>query len=260
MRNQKKSHELIRQNEEIVKKSQKHDANLQKNSTLYFQVGLIICLLAVYGLFEMKFETKISTYAGNLPLEDPYTIEIPVIKPEVQAVKETVKRKRIENPKKFIEVPNDEPINPIIDEPVEPIVNNGAPINPEDINLPVIDEEVFIPVDFVQVVPIFPGCEKKKSNPERRKCMTKELNKLIKNKFDRDLGREFGLKGKQVIRTQFKIDKTGKVTDVRVRGSHPALEKEAERVINIIPKMTPAKQQKENVGVMYTLPIVFQVE
>ena len=59
MSNPKKTHELIRQNEQIVKKSQKHDANLQKNSTLYFQVGLIICLFMVYGLFEMKFESEI---------------------------------------------------------------------------------------------------------------------------------------------------------------------------------------------------------
>jgi len=51
----KKSHDTIRQNGQVVQKSQKHDANLQKNSTLYFQVGLIVCLLAAYGLLEMKF-------------------------------------------------------------------------------------------------------------------------------------------------------------------------------------------------------------
>ncbi len=54
-----KIHELLRQKERIVKKSQKHVANLQKNSTLYFQVGLIICLLFTNVLFEMYFETKI---------------------------------------------------------------------------------------------------------------------------------------------------------------------------------------------------------
>ena len=53
MRNPKETHELIRQNEQIVKKPQKHDANLQKNSTIYFQIGLILCLFMVYGLFEM---------------------------------------------------------------------------------------------------------------------------------------------------------------------------------------------------------------
>jgi len=65
----KKIHELFRQKELIVKKSQKHDANLQKNSTLYFQVGLIICLLATNALFEMYFETTIP--------DDPIVYQIP---------------------------------------------------------------------------------------------------------------------------------------------------------------------------------------
>ena len=54
----KKIHKLVGQNEYLVKKPQRHDANLQKNSTLYFQVGLILCLLASYGLFEMNFEPR----------------------------------------------------------------------------------------------------------------------------------------------------------------------------------------------------------
>ena len=259
MRNQKKSHELIRQNEQIVKKSQKHDANLQKNSTLYFQVGLIVCLLAAYGLLEMKFETEVSTYAGNPPLDEPYSIDIPIIKPEPPTFEEPVEQKQSKQPDKFIQVTDDTPINPIIDPPKDPIVNVSPPINPDDISVPDIDEEVFIPVNFVEVVPIYPGCEKKKSNNERRKCMSEKINKLIQRKFDTDLGSELGLSGKQVIRTQFKIDKNGKVNDIRIRGTHPALEKEAERVINIIPEMTPAKQQNKNVGIIYTLPIVFQV-
>ena len=54
----RKIHEFIRQNEKSVKSPQKHDANLQKNSTLYFQIGLIVCLLATYGVLEMKFLSK----------------------------------------------------------------------------------------------------------------------------------------------------------------------------------------------------------
>jgi len=42
----KKVHKLVGKNEQVVKKSQKHDANLQNNSTLYFQVGLILTLFA----------------------------------------------------------------------------------------------------------------------------------------------------------------------------------------------------------------------
>ena len=80
MRTSKKSCEFIRQNEQIAKKSQKHDVNLQKNSTLYFQVGLIVCLLAAYGLLEMKFETIIPNYdTGHLIDQEPI-IDIPIIR------------------------------------------------------------------------------------------------------------------------------------------------------------------------------------
>ncbi|NMH87562.1 energy transducer TonB [Flavivirga algicola] len=260
MSNQKKTHELIRQNEQIVKKSQKHDANLQKNTTLYFQIGLIVALLAAFGLLEMTFQTTIPTYGGNPPLDEPYSIDIPRIKPEPPSIKEPVKQKQKKPSEKYVEVPDDTPENPIIDDtPKDPVVNNNPPVDADDIVIVDKPEDVFIPVDLVQIVPVYPGCEKKKSNEGKRKCMSEKINKLIQRKFDTDLGSEYGLSGRQVIHTVFKIDKAGKVTDIRIRAPHPVLEKEAERVINIIPEMTPAKQQDKNVGVMYTLPIVFEV-
>ena len=258
MSNQKKTHELIRQNEQIVKKSQKHDANLQKNTTLYFQIGLIVCLLVAFGMLEMRFENTVSNYVDIPELEAPYYIDIPIIKPEPPSIEALVEQKQKKPSDKIFEVPDDTPVNPIVDIPKDPIVNI-TPVDPKDIVVIDIPEEVFIPVNLVQVVPIYPGCEKKKSNDERRKCMSEKINKLIQRKFNTDLGSEFGLSGKQVIRTVFKIDKAGKVTGIRIRAPHPALEKEAMRVINIIPEMTPAKQQDKNVGVTYTLPIVFQV-
>jgi len=42
MKDLNKSHSIAGQGNKNVQKSQKHDANLQKNSTLYFQIGLIL--------------------------------------------------------------------------------------------------------------------------------------------------------------------------------------------------------------------------
>ena len=112
----------------------------------------------------------------------------------------------------------------------------------------------------VEQVPIYPGCENKKTNEDKRKCMSDKITQLVQKKFNTGLGSELGLTGKQTIRTQFKIDKTGRVTDINVRGTHPELEDEAKRVINNIPEMTPGKQHDKNVGVIYTLPIVFDVQ
>lgn len=261
MSNPKKTHEPIRQNGEIVKKSQKHDANLRKNSSLYFQIGLIVCLLAAYGLLEMKFEKAIPKIADIQPPNVTYVAEMPLFRPEVAVVEEPVKQKASKPKNDDYEVVPDTAPDDFIDKPEKPTVSVVKPLNTGDVTLvdkPVEPEDVIF--EKIEQVPIYPGCEKKKTNDEKRKCMSDKITQLIQKKFNANLGSELGLSGKQVIRTQFKIDKTGHVKDIQVRGTHPDLEKEAERVINIIPEMTPGKQRDKNVGVIYTLPIVFQVQ
>jgi protein TonB len=261
MSNSKKTHEPIRQNGEIVKKSQKHDANLRKNSNLYFQIGLIVCLLAAYGLLEMKFEKTIPKVADILEPNVTYVAEMPVFKPEVAVVEKPVKQKPKESTDNYKEVPDTTPDDVFIDKPEQPTTSVVQSPNLGDMTLadkPVDDEPVSFAV--IEHVPVYPGCEKKKTNDEKRKCMSDKITQLIQKKFNTNLGSELGLSGKQVIRTQFKIDKTGRINDIKVRGTHPDLEKEAARVINIIPEMTPGKQHDKNVGVIYTLPIIFQVQ
>ncbi len=260
MSNPKKTHELIRQNEQIVKKSQKHDANLQKNSTLYFQIGLIVCLLFSYGLFEMTFETNIPNYVEGRPPVEPDDIDIPLIKPIKPTVEEPIKQKKVKQTNKFKEVPDDKELDRLLENFVEPETNTPD-VDPDFsglINEPPVDVDV--PFVNVEVVPIYPGCENKKTNDDKRKCMSEKITKLVQRKFDVNLASELGLSGKQVIRTQFKIDKTGQVTEILARGTHPELEKEAQRVIDKIPEMIPGKQRDKNVGVIYSLPIVFQVQ
>jgi protein TonB len=260
MSNPKKTHELIRQNEKIVKKSQKHDANLQKNSTLYFQIGLIVCLLFTFSLFEMTFETDIPNISKRTKIEKPFSIDIPIIRPLTPTFNEPIEKNLVKEPTEYIEVPDETPDDLFKKEPNESKVDLSPPLEPGEVNVVKIDEDVIIPVDFVEVVPIYPGCEKSKNNTERKKCMSEKIAKLIQKKFDTNIGERLGLSGKQTIRTQFKIDKTGNISDIKVKGTHAELEKEAERVINIIPEMTPGKQSNRNVGVIYSLPIVFQVQ
>lgn len=259
MSNQKKTHELIRQNEQIVKKSQKHDANLQKNSMLYFQIGLIVCLLSVFGLLEMTIETTIPKEYAGLIDDDVFMIDVPLIKPVEPTFEKPVEQKKVINPEKFKEVPDDSELDKFIEKFVDPVIDTPD-FTPDFDGLIKEPDPVDVPFTLIEKVPIYPGCENKKTNDDKRKCMSEKITKLVQRKFDTDLGSELGLSGKQVIRTQFKINKTGHVTDIKVRGTHPELEKEAQRVINIIPEMIPGKQRDKNVGVIYSLPIVFQVQ
>ncbi len=70
--------------------------------------------------------------------------------------------------------------------------------------------------------------------------------------------KESGIQGRVFV--QFVIDKTGKVTDVRIaRSVSPELDEEAKRVVSTLPKWTPGKQQGKPVPVTYIVPINFRL-
>ncbi len=116
-----------------------------------------------------------------------------------------------------------------------------------------------VPFSVVEEVPEFPGCEGLASNDELKECMSRKISQFVNENFDIGMAKDLGLKGVNRVYVQFKIDKTGEVTDVRARAPHPDLQEEGERVINALPQMQPGKQRGENVGVLYSLPITFQV-
>ena len=117
-----------------------------------------------------------------------------------------------------------------------------------------------IPFAVIEEVPIFPGCESLDSNEERKNCMTEKITEFISQNFNDSLGKELGLKGVNRVYVQFKISKDGIVKVLGARAAHPTLKEEAERVVNLLPNMTPGKQEGQEVGVLYSLPITFVVE
>ncbi|MFL1010761.1 energy transducer TonB [Flavisericum labens] len=265
MRNQKDSHDTIRQNGHVVKKSQKHDTNLQKNSTLYFQIGLIVCLLTAYGLLEMEFETKSVDIVSTIAIEDDFA-EVSIENFEVYEESKPEPQEKLQKEVKLIdeidEVDNDYKIEKELNVvTAEQNTSPDKPIDPGKVNVVDKPEEENIPVAFIQNVPIYPGCEKSKSNDERRKCMSDKITKLIQRKFEGgNIASDYGLTGKQKIFVRFTVDKTGHVKDIQTKAPIPELREEAKRVIKLIPEMTPGRQNNKNVGVVYDVPIIFQVE
>ncbi len=263
MKNSKKAFNNSGQSTAEVKKPQKHDVNLQKNSSLYFQIGLILCLMGTYALFEMQFQEH-KIFRDTVEINDLATIDVAEkfkIEPDVipETKQRQVKRKVMTN--KIIEVNN----NLVINEPVDLVVSDPTPVLDKPVrvgDIDVIEMPDPVIVDFINIenVPIYPGCEKYKANEERKKCMSQKINKLVSSKFNTDIASEYGLTGVQKIHTQFTIDKNGNVVDVKARAPHPALEKEAQRIIDKIPHMKPGYQRDVAVGVMYNLPITFQVQ
>ena len=82
----------------------------------------------------------------------------------------------------------------------------------EDVEVEEVEEDIEVPFSIIENVPVFPGCERKKNNDDRKKCMSAKIDKFIQKNFDDDLASDLGLSGRNVIRMSFKIDTTGKIT------------------------------------------------
>ena len=117
-----------------------------------------------------------------------------------------------------------------------------------------------VPFAVIEQVPTYPGCEGLTDNEDKKACMSEHVSAFVQQKFDTSLGKKLGLKGINKVYVQFKIDENGDAQFMRARGPAPELEKEAERIIDLLPHMNPGKQRGQAVGVLYALPIVFKVQ
>ena len=229
-------------------------ANVGRNSSIYFALGLVLMLLISYETINYKSYEKSNIDIGSLDLEKDKEEEIPII----DLVKPPPPPPPPPAAPEVIEIVEDEEeIEETVIESTE--VDQEEEIEVEEVEVEEVYEDVEVPFSVIENVPEFPGCEKG-SNAEKRQCMSKKIEKFVQRKFNTDLAGDLGLTGKQRINVLFKIDKNGNVTGVRSRAPHPRLEKEAARVINLLPKMKPGRQRGKAVVVPYSLPITFKVQ
>ena len=131
----------------------------------------------------------------------------------------------------------------------------------EDIVEEAEEEEVIedVPFTIIEDVPVFPGCKGNKK--ELKACFNKKMQKHFARKFNSDLPNDLGMTpGKKRIIMLFKINKVGDIVDIRAKAPHPKLQKEAIRIVKLLPKMKPGRQRGKAVGVKYTLPMRIEVE
>jgi len=133
--------------------------------------------------------------------------------------------------------------------------NPPAPSTP-----PVPNKNGDVSFASIDKAPVFPGCENQSTNEAKKQCFSEKLTKFILENFDTSIAKKLGLTGKQRIITRFKIDKTGNIVGTKARAPHPDLETEAVRVINLLPKLQPGMHNGKPVGVLYALPILFEVQ
>ena len=239
----------------------KHDANLRKRGFLRFQVGLILAMGLVYLgleasiLIKDKYIVEVSP-SEELPFE--YYPDLAFIEVEKPVEEKLEVYKPVIDPYNFDIIKNDDILERGIEFISEPAPDVGE-LDMTSINYinPIKEEKPIIPIDFVEEVPIFPGCEKV-AKAERKACFQKQMHKHIQRNFRYpEYERTLGTEGK--VFTMFKIDEHGNIIDVQLRGTSKGMEKEVARIINKLPKMVPGKQGGRSVQVPYSLPVVFKI-
>jgi len=88
----------------------------------------------------------------------------------------------------------------------------------------------------------------------------KKMMEFIQNNVNYpELQREMGIEG--VVNVQFVVNKDGSISNVTTDGSmNKELEKEARRVISMMPNWKPGEQAGKPVSVRYTVPINFVIK
>ncbi len=237
-----------------LKKSPK--ANLENHSKQFMLLGLALALLVIYIGIEWKTYDRTVADLGMSNLAAEEEIDIPITE-HIQEVKPPPPPPPA--PEKIEVVEDKEDIEETVLESTE--TDETEKVEVKEIEEVVEEEEVEedVPFAIIEEVPTYPGC--KGTNAQKKKCLQDHIQKLVRKYFDTSLANDLGLSpGKKRVYVQFKIDKTGNIVDIRARGPHKRLEKEAIDVVKHIPKMSPGKQRNRPVGVKYTLPITLIVE
>jgi protein TonB len=211
------------------KKNEK--ADLSKNSSLYFIIGLSSILLFTWIAIEWKTYDRSGYGYEALNVDDDDDEDVPITEQ--------------------IKVPPPPPPPPPAPEIIE-VVEDEEEVEETVIESTETDQEV------IEDVPIYPGCERV-AKSKRRQCFQEQINKHIRKNFRYpEIAQEMGIQGRVYI--NFIISKDGSITNIRMRGPDKNLEKEAARIIGRLPKMTPGKQRGRPVRVPFSIPITFRLQ
>ena len=229
-------------------------ADISRNASLYFAIGLALMVFLSYMTINWKVYDRSAIDIGLVNMDELDDEEIPLLE---QVVPPPPPPPPPAAPEVIEIVEDEEEVEETVIESTE--TDQEEEMEIEDLDIEEVEEDIEVPFSVIENVPIFPGCDKG-NNEARRKCMSQNITIFVQRKFNTDLAGDLGLSGRQRISVIFKIDKNGDVVGVRARAPHPRLEKEATRVVNLLPKMKPGKQRGKAVVVPYSLPIIFQVQ
>lgn len=211
-------------------------ADLRKSYTVYLQVGLIVTLLILLGLFKIEFKPA---ETQQFVADEQETVKME----EIEQTKQVTKPPPPPRPPSPVEVPNDEIIeDEILDLDAE--LDLDAPMDlpppPPPQEEEEDEDEIFL---VVEQQPSVPG------------GITQQIYKHLKYP---EIAQKAGIEGRVVV--QFVVNENGKVVQpVVVRGIGGGCD---EAAVNAIQKLNfqPGMQRGRPVKVRMTVPVVFKLQ
>lgn len=239
-----------------MKPKKNPEIEIGRNSSLYFAIGLNIMLLLSWQALEYKTYEKSDISMDVIHINEELEEDIPIISvntppppPPPVAIQESIKI--VEN---LVEV--EETIIESSETALDDDIKNVVKVAVSDIKVEVVEDDVEVPFAVIEKVPIFPGCEDL-SKTEAKACFQEKMQAHVLKHFNYPQSAlELGLQGR--VSVIFIIDSKGYTTNIRSRGPDRVLEKEAERIVSLLPKMIPGKQRGKPVKVAYAVPIFFK--
>jgi len=229
--------------------------DLQRNSSLYFAIGLTIVLFISWQAIEWKTYEKLGFGYEALDVDEVDDEEVPIT--EQLKTPPPPPPPAPPAPQVLEVVEDEEEVEETIIESTE--TDQEEIIEVEDVEVEEEFDDDPVPFAVIEDVPIYPGCENV-AKSERRNCFQEQINKHINKNFRYpEIAQEMGIQGR--VYMYFVIDKDGSITDIKIaRSPDRNLGKEAERIINKLPKMTPGKQRGRPVRVPFSIPITFRLQ
>jgi protein TonB len=225
-----------------VKKSPKADLEGKKTTSLL--IGYVLILAILFVAFEWSERDKqVTTDTGIVDVVFEEEI-IPITEQEQKQAPPPPEAPKAEEIIQIVE--NDAEVEETTiqasDETDKAVEVKYVPVEVEEEE--VEEQQIF---QVVEEMPEFPG--------GMSECM-KFLGKNIKYPT---ISQENGVQGRVIV--QFVVNQDGSIVDAVVaRGVDPYLDKEALRVVGMMPKWKPGKQRGKAVRVKYTLPVMFRLQ
>ncbi|MGW9685197.1 energy transducer TonB [Flagellimonas sp. 2504JD1-5] len=241
-----------------MKPKKNPNADIGRNSSLYFMIGLTSVLFVTWQSFEVKTYEKESLALDTIEVMDDLKEDVPV----TEILRTTPPPPPPAAPDVIEIVEDVEDIEETLIESTESsqeVYIEDAVVNIDDVEVGEVEEDVVVPFAIIEYVPVFPGCEVYETQEERKACFNQMVQKhIIKNFKYPQAALEMRISGKVFV--QFDINAKGEVSNIQKRGPDRLLEKEAVRIIASLPKVQPGIQRGKPTKVRYAIPINFAIK